>query len=45
MTLFMLGLLVLAALIGAGAHWLFRRRDPDEIAAARKKLERFRKHR
>jgi len=45
MTAYILGLIVLLALIGASARWLFRQRDPDEIRAAREKLKRFRKDR
>jgi hypothetical protein len=35
--------IIAAVLIGCGAYWLFRQRDPGEIYAAREKLERFRK--
>jgi hypothetical protein len=36
-------LVVLAILVGMGVRWLFRQRDPSEIAAAREKLKRLRK--
>jgi len=36
------GILVFA-MIGIGARWLFRQRDPDEIHAAREKLKRIRR--
>jgi len=38
----LVGILVFA-LIGIGARWLFRQRDPDEIHAAREKLRRMRR--
>jgi hypothetical protein len=44
MTLFLLGIAVLA-LVGIGARWLFRQRDPSEIYAAREKIRRARKKR
>lgn len=36
------GIMVLA-LIGIGARWLFRQRDPGDIHAARETLKRLRK--
>jgi len=35
--------IIVFALIGIGARWLFRQRDPSEIHTARDKLKRLRK--
>lgn len=35
--------IIVFALIGIGARWLFRQRDPGDIQAAREKLKRLRK--
>jgi hypothetical protein len=37
--------IALLALIGIGARWLFRQRDPNEIYAAREKIRSARKKR
>ncbi|MDN4051967.1 hypothetical protein QPK32_02545 [Massilia sp. YIM B02763] len=42
MTLILSGIVV-AILVGLGAHWLFRQRDPRDIAAARERMKRLRK--
>lgn len=42
MTLLLSGIVV-AILIGMGAHWLFRQRDPRDIEAARERMKRLRK--
>jgi hypothetical protein len=44
MTLLLIGIAVLA-LVGIGARWLFRQRDPGEIYAAREKIRHARKKR
>ena len=42
MTLILYGV-VAAILVGLGARWLFRQRDPRDIEAARERMRRLRK--